>query len=126
MQAARDSLTNLWNHAAILDRLEQEVSRGLRQHLPLGILMADLDFFKQINDAHGHETGDEVLRCVAHAFKNLVRPYNAVGRYGGEEFQFVLPGCGSASTMGLAERLREEVACLKFGKNLAQLPQPLT
>ncbi len=119
MQAARDSLTSLWNHAAILDKLEQEVSRAQRQHLALGVLMADLDLFKQINDAHGHATGDEVIRCVAHAFKNLVRPYDAVGRYGGEEFLFVLPGCDADSTMGLAERLREEVASLKFGKNLA-------
>ena len=118
LQAARDSLTHLWNHGAILDRLEQEVSREQRQQLPLGVLMADLDFFKQINDTHGHAAGDEVLRRVAHAFKNLVRPYDAVGRYGGEEFLFVLPGCDRASTMGLAERLREEVARQKIGQNL--------
>ena len=110
VQAARDSLTNLWNHAAIFDRLEQEISRAQRQGIPLGVLMADLDYFKQINDNFGHVAGDEVLRRVANIFKSMIRPYDAVGRYGGEEFMFVLPGCDSETTLRLAERLREEVA----------------
>ena len=118
MQAARDSLTNLWNHAAILDRLDQELARASRQQLPMGVLMADLDFFKQINDTHGHATGDEVLRHVARTLTTLIRPYDAVGRYGGEEFLFVLPGCDSDSTMNLAERLREEIALQKIAYNL--------
>ena len=66
LQAARDALTSLWNHGAILDRLEQEVSRGLRQETPLGVLMADLDYFKNINDTHrARGRHDEVLCQVA-------------------------------------------------------------
>ena len=118
LQAARDSLTHLWNHGAILDRLDQELSRAERQRLPMGVLMADLDLFKQINDTYGHATGDEVLRHVANTLKHLVRPYDSVGRYGGEEFLFVLPNCDRASTIGLAERLREEVARQKIEQNL--------
>jgi two-component system, cell cycle response regulator len=118
MQAARDGLTSLWNHAAILDRLEQEVSRGLRQETALGVLMADLDFFKDINDTHGHAAGDEVLRQVARVFTNAIRPYDGVGRYGGEEFLFVLPGCDKDSTVSLAERLRVEISRLGIIRNL--------
>ncbi len=118
MQAARDSLTNLWNHAAIFDRLEQEIVRAQRQNQPLGVLMADLDFFKRINDTHGHVAGDAVLRGVANAYCSLTRPYDAVGRYGGEEFMFVLPGCDAEGTKNLAERLREEVSRLRFESGL--------
>ena len=118
LQAARDGLTSLWNHAAILDRLEEEVSRGLRQETPLGVLMADLDFFKDINDTHGHAAGDEVLRQAARVFTNAIRPYDGVGRYGGEEFLFVLPGCDKDSTVGLAERLRAEISGLGIIKDL--------
>lgn len=118
VQASRDSLTKLWNHAAILDQLEQELSRGVRQRTPVGLLMADVDYFKQVNDTHGHATGDEVLCQVARTFKGMVRPYDSVGRYGGEEFLFVLPGCDAEATMGLAERLREEVASLTIGQSL--------
>lgn len=118
VQAARDSLTSLWNHAAILDQLEQELSRGVRQRTPLGLLMADIDYFKQVNDTHGHATGDEVLRQVARTFKGIVRPYDSVGRYGGEEFLFVLPGCESESTLKLGERVREEVARLTIDQKL--------
>ena len=118
MQAARDGLTSLWNHAAILDRLEQEVSRGLRQDVSMGVLMADLDFFKDINDTHGHAIGDEVLRQVARVFTNAVRPYDGVGRYGGEEFLFVLPGCDKDSTISLADRLRLEISRLEVLRNL--------
>jgi two-component system, cell cycle response regulator len=118
MQAARDSLTNLWNHAAIFDRLEQEIVRAQRQCQPLGVLMADLDYFKRINDTHGHATGDTVLRDVANGYCNLTRPYDSVGRYGGEEFMFVLPGCDAEATKCLAERLREEVSRLRFTPDL--------
>jgi diguanylate cyclase (GGDEF)-like protein len=118
VQAARDSLTKLWNHGAILDHLEQELTRGVRQSAPLGLLMADIDYFKQINDTHGHAAGDEVLQQVARTFKGMVRPYDSVGRYGGEEFLFVLPGCDAESTAKLGERMREEVAQLSINQIL--------
>ncbi len=72
--------------------------------------MADIDHFKHINDMHGHLVGDAVLREVAGRLRDVLRPYDAVGRYGGEEFLVVLPGCDGTSATGLAERLRQHVA----------------
>jgi diguanylate cyclase (GGDEF)-like protein len=108
-QATRDSLTGLWNRAAILDILGDELARSAREGGSLGILMADLDSFKRINDTYGHPTGDEVLRGVARVMRNSVRRYDAVGRYGGEEFLIVLPGCDESNAVSHAERLRAAV-----------------
>jgi two-component system, cell cycle response regulator len=109
-QATRDGLTGLWNRAAVLDLLTREFSRAGREGAPLGLLMADLDHFKRINDTHGHLTGDRVLRQAARRLRAELRPYDGVGRYGGEEFVVVLPGCNGPSTLRLAERLRRGVA----------------
>ncbi len=108
-KATHDALTGLWNHAAILDLLQRELARAHRQAAPLGVLMADLDHFKRINDAHGHLAGDEVLRQAASRLTAAVRVYDAVGRYGGEEFLIVMPGCDSATTRDRAEHLRAAV-----------------
>jgi diguanylate cyclase (GGDEF)-like protein len=72
--------------------------------------MADVDHFKTINDSRGHAAGDAVLRIIATSIAAVVRPYDAVGRYGGEEFLIVAPGCGLAETWELAERVRSHVA----------------
>jgi len=109
VQATRDSLTDLWNHAAILDILRREIDRSRREGTPLGVLMADIDHFKRINDTRGHMAGDQVLRQVAESLKGAVRAYDSVGRYGGEEFLVVAPGSDVASTLQLAERLRAAV-----------------
>jgi diguanylate cyclase (GGDEF)-like protein len=108
-QATRDPLTGLWNRAAILDILGDELARSAREGGSLGVLMADLDCFKHINDSYGHPTGDEVLQGVARALRNTVRRYDAVGRYGGEEFLIVLPGCDESNAVSHAERLRAAV-----------------
>jgi two-component system, cell cycle response regulator len=109
-QAAHDALTGLWNRAAILAFLDGELQRGRRERSPLAVVLADLDHFKRINDTWGHLAGDHVLRQAARRMQVALRVYDSVGRYGGEEFLAVLPGCGSEDAMGLAERLRRCVA----------------
>jgi diguanylate cyclase (GGDEF)-like protein len=105
-QATRDSLTGLWNRAMILETLQRELNRSQREHQPLAIIMADIDHFKEVNDAHGHLTGDHVLRQTAQRLQGVLRPYDTVGRYGGEEFLVVLSGCDASAALTLAERLR--------------------
>jgi diguanylate cyclase (GGDEF)-like protein/PAS domain S-box-containing protein len=106
VQATRDFLTGLWNRAAILDLLEKELSRSRREEKPVGLVFIDLDHFKQINDTYGHLAGDAVLRAASDKMRAIMRPYDLVGRYGGEEFLIVLPGCGEANLRKLCERLR--------------------
>ncbi len=105
-KATHDALTGLWNRAAILDILRRELPRARREGTSLGLLMADVDHFKLTNDTHGHLVGDEVLREVARRMMASVRVYDAVGRYGGEEFLILLPGCEESSTLERAEQLR--------------------
>lgn len=109
-QATRDGLTGLWNRAAILNILGDELERGRREGASLGVVMADLDLFKRINDDYGHPTGDDVLRSVAQAMRGSIRRYDSVGRYGGEEFLIVLPGCDACNAASHAERLRAAIA----------------
>lgn len=109
-RATRDQLTGLWNRAAILETLEEEVSRTRREGGMLGVVLVDLDYFKQVNDSHGHAVGDEVLCAAAHAMQDCTRHYDSIGRYGGEEFLVVLPGCDHWNVISHAERIRAAVA----------------
>jgi two-component system, cell cycle response regulator len=105
-ESAHDHLTGLWNRGAIMDLLQRETQRSERTGEPLGIMIADLDHFKRINDSYGHQTGDAVLREVARRLLASVRNYDYVGRYGGEEF-LILLGDSSASALAItAERMR--------------------
>ena len=113
-QATHDGLTGLLNRNSILDVLHKELSRGSREGHPVSLLMVDLDRFKQINDSHGHASGDAVLRESAQRMKAAVRGYDSVGRYGGEEFVIVLPGCDGESAFTQAERVRETIAGSPF------------
>ena len=107
--ATHDPLTGLWNRASILDTLGREVHRARREGNSIGIFLADLDHFKSINDTYGHFAGDEVLREAARRFVDSVRSYDAVGRYGGEEFLILLPGCDASSMPARAEQIRSAI-----------------
>jgi two-component system cell cycle response regulator len=109
-EASRDSLTSLWNRKAILAILERDLLRAERDQQPVGLIMIDVDHFKAINDSRGHAAGDSVLRIIASGIAAVVRPYDSVGRCGGEEFLIVAPGCGMTETWELAERVRTHVA----------------
>lgn len=104
--AAHDSLTGVWNRGAIVDLLRAEISRRKRTLDALGVIMADIDHFKKINDTHGHLIGDAVLQEVTRRLAASLRQYDAVGRYGGEEFLLVLPACNAPNLLISAERLR--------------------
>jgi len=109
-QATHDSLTELWNRKETLNALAREIDRVNREKKPCGLIMADVDHFKQINDSYGHPAGDEVLKEIACRLKRGIRPYDILGRYGGEEFLIIAPGCDTATTMKRAELLRTEIS----------------
>jgi diguanylate cyclase (GGDEF)-like protein len=104
-RATRDSLTGLWNRAMILEILQRELARSGRERKSVTIIMADIDHFKSINDTHGHLVGDQVLSQTAQRLVGALRPYDTIGRYGGEEFLVVLPNCSLEIAVSLAERL---------------------
>lgn len=105
-QATKDCLTHLWNRSSILDILGRELARSNREAGPVGLVLLDLDHFKSVNDNHGHFAGDVVLQEAAWRLRDSIRTYDSIGRYGGEEFLIIFPGCDEQSTFGQAERLR--------------------
>lgn len=104
--ATRDSLTGIWNRRSIMELLEREQLRSSRESTPLAVVMLDLDHFKSVNDTYGHIVGDAVLQEAARRLTTSVRPYDGVGRYGGEEFLVVLPGCDENTIRNRAESMR--------------------
>ena len=129
-QATHDALTGILNRRTILDLLHRELARAARSKASPGILMLDLDHFKQVNDTYGHLTGDVVLKEVARRISQAVRSYDLVARYGGEEFLIVLPSCNEDQIQDCAERVRSAIACApvivttqKFPSQLASVRQ---
>ena len=110
IQATHDALTGIWNRTAIMEAMHKEMSRALRTKKPISILMADIDFFKLVNDDHGHLAGDDVLCETVLRIQSALRPYDAVGRYGGEEFLLILPDCNKTDAYEIAERIRTKVS----------------
>jgi diguanylate cyclase (GGDEF)-like protein len=109
-QATHDALTGVWNRGAILEALEKELARSCRESRPLSVVLADIDFFKALNDTYGHQAGDAVLKEVARRLSSALRSAEWVGRYGGEEFLIVLYPSDESAAFKLMERLRENVS----------------
>jgi two-component system cell cycle response regulator len=115
--ATHDSLTGLLNRKESLEALRLELSRARRGKSPVTVMLVDLDHFKAVNDESGHLFGDEMLREVGHRFRGGVRDYDSVGRYGGEEFLFVLPGCDLTRAFIRADQIRKSVSATPVRKN---------
>jgi two-component system chemotaxis response regulator CheY len=108
--ATRDSLTGIYNRRALCEWAEKEIDRTRREHAPISLIMVDVDHFKEVNDQYGHQAGDQALCQVVETISNRLRIYDAVGRWGGEEFLLVLPGADQEVAIQIAERLRAEIA----------------
>jgi two-component system cell cycle response regulator len=105
-----DGLTQIENRRSLEDRLHDMWQHSVRLHEPIALVMCDIDKFKSVNDQHGHQAGDSVLKEFAQLLKSEAREIDRVGRYGGEEFLLILPGTVLDAAVTFAERLREKVA----------------
>ena len=112
--AMRDELTGLINRRSLLESLGRHLSTASRHQQPLSLMMIDIDFFKRVNDTHGHLSGDEVLKTMASAIAQRIRAQDLLGRLGGEEFLVILPNTDSQGAWQLAETLRQGVATTLF------------
>jgi len=115
----RDGLTGLYNHRYFQEALKYELSRAARYKTSVSLILFDIDYFKKVNDSHGHPAGDVVLMNIARAVSSAVRPTDIVARYGGEEFAVILPETNAAGAKVFAARLRrcvEGIATLVDGQ----------
>ncbi len=120
-QAVTDDLTGLANRRRFLAQLDSEIARSKRSGSPLGIVVADLDDFKRVNDTHGHEAGDEALRSFAEILATMARDVDLAVRLGGEEFALLLPDTDLAGAAQLAERLRVALESAEVGRPPGQI-----
>jgi two-component system cell cycle response regulator len=121
-RATHDNLTGIANRGVIMDSVRRERSRQDRGATAFAILLADIDHFKYVNDTFGHPAGDLVLREVANRMTNCIRPYDCVGRYGGEEFLIVVPSSDAMGAVGLAERIRKDIEARPIVVEGASIP----
>ena len=113
-RATHDSLTGIANRGVAMDALLREQSRQVREQGSFGVILADIDHFKYINDKYGHLCGDAVLKEAAGRMFDCARPYDTMGRYGGEEFLIVVPASGAQGPLELAERMRKALESRPF------------
>ena len=109
-----DSLTEVYNRRVLMERLEQEWNRTRRYSTTVAFIMCDIDHFKNVNDTHGHPTGDQVLERIATLLRKSVRSSDMVGRYGGEEFGIILVNAHRVSAASAAERYRTKIESMQF------------
>lgn len=121
-QAVVDPLTQVWNRRGILDYLRRELSQAGRQRYPVAVLMADVDYLKGINETFGQHSGDEVLRELAQRLRSALRPYDAVGRYGDDEFLVILTKLDAPSATLVAERIRSALESDHVTVTLGKIP----
>jgi diguanylate cyclase (GGDEF)-like protein len=110
-----DPLTGLLNRRGMTERLETEIARQARQGGTIGLLLLDLDHFKEVNDHYGHASGDLALGQAAHVIQTTKRAYDHAGRWGGEEFIILAPDCNEADLLAFAERIRLNLSLLQIG-----------
>ena len=111
--ATTDAKTGLLNAATWQSMAQHELARAQREHEAAALLIIDMDNFKQVNDTHGHIAGDAVLRAVADCLVRELRQYDAIGRFGGEEFVAMLSGVDELAAVGISERVRQQVQLLE-------------
>ncbi len=114
IQATHDSLTGLFNRAAILEHLQREISRAKRERMTLTVVIVDLDHFKDLNDSYGHLCGDDTIREAAERFCGVMRDYDLAGRYGGEEFLMLLPGLDPVTAPARLNELLDAIRSRPF------------
>lgn len=114
LSARTDALTGVLNRTALTATLERECELARRQKSPLSMIMIDIDHFKSINDQHGHQTGDAVLKKVADCIQHVVRKSDIVFRYGGEEFVIILSNTGLSGALLLSERIRRAIELIEW------------
>jgi diguanylate cyclase (GGDEF) domain len=110
--ASRDALTDVYNRRRFSELCERDFELAKRSLTSLGLIMLDIDLFKRVNDEHGHDSGDKVLKAVCAACDDALRSTDVFCRYGGEEFAVFLPGSGPGESLAVAERLRDRIARL--------------
>jgi two-component system cell cycle response regulator len=110
--ALTDPLTGMQNRRYFDDALKEYIEEFRRINKPIGLMILDLDHFKQVNDTHGHDVGDEVLRAVASCLRDMTRYHDVVARLGGEEFAVVAPNMDEEMLVKLAERIRKAIASM--------------
>jgi len=108
--AITDPLTQVYNRRYFTERLKEEFSFIKRETHPISLIMLDIDYFKRVNDTHGHQCGDDVLIQFASILQKNVRKHDTVARYGGEEFIIAMYGLGTEAALATAERIRQDVA----------------
>jgi len=113
--------TGVLSRRAILDILDRELTRAKRSNTNLGIGMCDIDYFKQVNDKYGHQTGDDVLSCFVKTIRDTLRTYDFLGRYGGEEFLMIIPESLTSTDQGVYERVRKKIADRKMDTRSGKL-----
>jgi two-component system cell cycle response regulator len=121
--ASTDPLTGVLNRRVFIERMDAEIHRSGRQNAPFSLLLMDIDHFKEINDRFGHQAGDLVLRRFVEQLSVSVRPYDFVGRYGGEEFVVGLAGADNEKAGIIAERMRQGVQAMSI--EVAKGPPPI-
>jgi two-component system, cell cycle response regulator len=122
IEATHDRLTGVWNRAAIVDYLQRALQRAARENTCIGVIVADLDHFKSVNDTLGHAAGDKVLQEAARRMELALRPDDHIGRYGGEEFLITVSGCDWSQTMMLAERVRRTISTGSVMSEAGEIP----